>query len=114
MFKTVEKEIVCLDKSIYANAVYTDDGISVIVAGGDRSHIGAVSVVDSLGTQSTTTFPNHKETIIAEEWAKRIYGLFYQPVVVSAGVHYDNISEEGIGKVLSAAEALLKELCDVL
>ncbi len=96
-----------LGREIKALVFCTDDGVNVSVAGGDRSHIGAVSVVDGRGNMQTTTFPAHKETVIAEEWAQRLYELLHQPVVVSAGIHYDGITRDGIEEVVTACRSLL-------
>ncbi len=108
MIKTVEKQAEVLGKEIKAIIVFTDDGINVTVAGGDKSHIGAVAIIDENGNLTSTTFPNHKETIIAESWAKSLYEKHHKPVVVAAGIHYDGINKEGINKVVEASGRLLE------
>ena len=110
MIKTIEKTTTVLGKEIRAIIVYTDCGINVTVAGGDKSHIGAVAIIDENGDLTSTTFPNHKETIIAEFWAKWLYEKYKQPVVVSAGIHYDGINKEGINKVVEASGRLLESV----
>ena len=114
MVNTVEKEVIVLNKSIHGIVTFTDNGIIATAVGGDKSHIGAVSIVDEEGNLSTTTFPKHKETIIAETWAKAFYDKYLQPVTVSAGIHYDGITKEGIMQVVDACDKLLNELllCD--
>lgn len=106
MIKTVEKQIVVLEKEIKAVIVYTDCGINATVAGGDKSHIGSVAIVDEQGNLQSTTFPNHKETIIAESWAKSLYEKYHQPVVVSAGIHYDGITKSEIELIIKGCEEL--------
>lgn len=108
MIKTIEKTTTVLGKEIRAIIVYTDCGINVTVAGGDKSHIGAVAIIDENGNLTSTTFPNHKETIIAESWANTLHEKYMQSVVVAAGIHYDGINKEGINKVVEASGRLLE------
>jgi len=110
MIKTIEKTTTVLGKEIRAIIVYTDCGINVTVAGGDKSHIGAVAIIDENGNLTSTTFPNHKETIIAESWANTLHEKYMQPVVVAAGIHYDGINKEGINKVVEASGWLLESV----
>ena len=107
MIKTVEKQAEVLGKEIRAIIVYTDNGINVTVAGGDKSHIGAVAIIDENGNLTSTTFPNHKETIIAEAWAKALFEKYNQPIVVSAGIHYDGITKSEIELILQGCEKLI-------
>ena len=106
---SIKKHIVCLNKKITAILNLTDDGVVAIVAGGDKSHIGAISVVDKNHNQ-TTTFAGHKETEIASKWALELFNVCNQTVVVSAGIHYDNINSSDINKVLTATDCLLNEI----
>ncbi len=110
MIKTIEKTTTVLGKEIRAIIVFTDDGINVTVAGGDKSHIGAVAIIDENGNLTSTTFPNHKETIIAELWANTLHEKYMQSVVVTAGIHYDGINKEGINKVVEASGRLLESV----
>ena len=107
MIKKVERQNEVLGKEIRAIIVFTDNGLNAIVAGGDKSHIGSVAIMDEQGNLTSTTFPHHKETIIAENWATSLYEKYKQPVVVSVGIHYDEITAEGIKQMISACEELL-------
>ena len=99
-----------LNKDIDVIIVSTSNGINVTLAGGDVSHIGAVAIVDEKGNLSTTTFESHKETGIAENWAKKLFNKYRKPVVVSAGIHYDNISKEQIDMVVESCKSMLSEI----
>jgi len=79
-----------------------------LVAGGDKSHIGAVAIMDESKKLTSITFPKHKETIIAETWARQLYEKFNMPVVVSAGIHYDKITPNDILCVVKATNMLLE------
>ncbi len=105
--RTAERTTRVLDQEIKAILTYTEAGITAVVAGGHKAHIGAVTVVSPDGSISTTTFPGHKETIVAEHWGKKLYETYHQPIVVTAGIHYDQISKEGIQQVVEACADLL-------
>jgi len=107
MINVLEKSCMILNKEIKAIIVYTDNGLAVTLAGGDKSHIGAITVVDESGKITTITFPEHKETIISETWAKGLFKSYHIPVVVSAGIHYDVITKEQIAEVVEASYSLL-------
>ena len=107
MIKTIEKSTIVLEKEIKAIIVFLDNGLNVMVAGGDKSHVGAVSLADEKGILNTITFPEHKETGIAEAWAKALFEKYNMPVVVSAGIHYDGITPEGIKAVVEASNEML-------
>ncbi len=109
LFETHKSKAV-LGKEVDAIIVYTDCGINITLAGGDKSHIGAVSVVDELGLMSTNTFRGHKETSIAEDWAKRVFDKYKKPVVVSVGIHFEQITKDQIDIVIKSCNALLDEI----
>lgn len=87
------------DQEIRNHILVTDNGIHVLLEGGDLGHIGAVSICYQ-GEVQTITIPGHKEAVISENWAKELEHAFKVPVVVEAGIHYDQISEEEIRMVL--------------
>lgn len=58
-----------LDRQIRAELSLLDDGLSVLLAGGDKSHIGAVSVAEPDGRTQTVDFPGHREREVAKQWA---------------------------------------------
>lgn len=57
-----------------------------------------------------TTFAGHKDNFVSEEWAEKLYEKFQVPVVVSAGIHYDNIDSTGIENVISEMKKALDEV----
>ena len=110
MIRTIEKSTIVLGKEIKAIIEFTDNGLNVLVAGGDKSHIGAVAIMDESKNLTSITFPKHKETIIAETWARQLYEKFNMPVVVSAGIHYDEITPNDILCVVKATNLLLESV----
>jgi len=85
-------------------------GVSVRIFGGELSHIGAVSTADENGRISTITLPGHRETLICEEWAEDIYRITKEPVCVTAGIHYDDLTAEELAHLLGELASLKSEL----
>ena len=106
----MEKEIIILNKPVKILLTKTECGIEVLITGGDFAHIGAVSIVDPQGAIFTKIFEGHKDHFVSEEWAEKLYEKFHVPVVVSAGIHYDNIDSAGIETVISEMKKALDEI----
>lgn len=104
-------EITVLGRGIRINLYDTGAGINILIEGGEKGHIGAVAVAESGALIESIVFPSHKEGVVCEQWAKRVSSVVCGPVVVEAGIHYDNITKDQIQEVL---EALDKELDGLL
>jgi len=84
---------------------------------GGRPHIGAVAVAQprpSLKDQSVQSatasvfcYPGHKDDIVAKEAAVKISSALNTNVTVTAGIHWDDIDEEGIKTVIKNSRQLV-------
>ena len=93
------------------------DDLLVAIWGGEKPHIGAVSVAQSRpslknpetksATASVICFPAHKEDELAKAVSEVLSALLDTRVVVTAGIHWDNISKDGINKIISNSELLV-------
>ena len=99
---------------ITAQITVLDEGIHVLIFGGHHTHIGAVSKADFKGNLTTAQFPGHKDGVVSERWASALSEIGFRPVVVVAGIHFDNLDHTGIQKVLELTESMLKELISLL
>ena len=90
----------------------------VVVGGGARYHCGAVGVslslpslkeVDKL-TQSTyqVAVPGHKEEALAREGSRELARLLQRNVVMSVGIHEDDLSKDGIQRYTEAFNDLIE------
>lgn len=107
MIDKMELQSRIFDRAIQATVLRTPEGIQILVAGGDRPHIGAVCIMDPLGNRTSHCFPGHRDDVVAEKWAAEIYKKARTAVAVSAGIHYDRASQEQIRLILNATDALL-------
>ena len=103
-----------LGETLSAIVQITPQGVQVLITGGAAPHIGAVSIVSPDGIRRDHQFPGHRDGVITEKWADTLARAGYLPVVVSAGIHYDCLSREGIVQVVAAADALLEEMLKLL
>lgn len=97
-------------KNIVAQISITQEGMSLLIVGGDKSHIGAVAIVTPEGKLSCTTFPTHKDSIIAKKWALELWNRYKVSAVVSVGIHYDNITKKMIEEILLKTDNMMEEL----
>ncbi len=89
----------------------------VCIWGGQRPHIGAVAMAmprPSLkdptkwsSTVSVFTYPGHKEDQLVKEAAQSLSAALRGNVVVCAGAHWEDLSPEGIQKVIENCRALV-------
>lgn len=90
----------------------------VAIWGGDTPHIGAVAAAQprpSLkdpevisASTSVICYVGHKEDSLAKAASEYLAATFNTRVVVAAGIHWDNLTDEDIGQVLKNSEVLLE------
>ena len=100
-------------RNIDVRAFLLDSGLSVLVTGGDRSHVGTVSCAAGDLPLKTVEFPGHEEGVISEKWAAYLFDKLDVPVVVSCGIHYDGISHSEILSILQLCDELLQNLASI-
>lgn len=95
---------------IEARCSVLDVGIHVLLIGGCRTHVGAVSYALPGEDVQTVQFPTHREGSVSECWAKRLCQRFQTPVVVNCGIHYDHVSRDDIRAIVKVTETLLDQV----
>lgn len=96
--------------SIRCQAQQLDDGVHVLLVGGSRTHIGAVSVAEPDGTVETKTFPGHKDQFVSEPWAAALAKHTGRRVCVVCGIHYDDATKSQIEEILARTDLFLERL----
>lgn len=107
-------ERIVLGRPVICAVTPLDDGIHVLLTGGDKGHIGAVSVCDPGSEPETMTFPGHKEQYITVPWSKAIAIAARQRSCVVCGIHYDGAAPEDIRTIMAEMDRLLQEVLAVL
>jgi hypothetical protein len=112
------------DHNVEAGAVWIGPDLLVHIWGGEAPHIGAVamaqprpSLADPKVTSSTAsvfTYVGHKEDALVKWAAEKISAALEAKVVVTAGIHWDDLDQAGIETVLANSEQLVQLLIDQL
>jgi len=102
------------------SAVPIGNDLVVMVCGGEKPHVGAVAVSihrPSLknpeltsATTSVFTLVGHKEDELAKVMAQKIASTLRKNVILTAGIHIDDISDEGIKIIETNCRILLESL----
>ena len=103
-------EITLFGYPIRCSVTRLDSGVHVLLTGGCRSHIGAVSLAEPGQQAETKVFPGHKDQFISAPWAERLAEKTGQRACVVCGIHYDGATKEQIGEILRQMEGMLEEL----
>lgn len=90
---------------IQINVMITDEGINMVLTGGEKTHVGGIVLIvprpslTGLGTGSDAWIvpvPGHKDTIAAEKIGTIICRKTGEVIAISAGIHMDNASSDDI------------------
>ncbi|MCD4821129.1 MAG: hypothetical protein K8R11_03460 [Methanococcoides sp.] len=90
------------------------DDIIVTLTGGD-GHVGAVAVgyydnTHGHASSSVITLPSHRDDAIALDAARKITSATHNTTILTAGIHFPDITEKEIREVLSKADELINDL----
>ena len=86
-----------------------DQGVHVLITGGCRTHVGAISVGEPGEPVETRAFPGHRDQVVSEPWAAAIAEKAGERTVVLCGIHYDGIDAGQIRQVLEETDRMLRE-----
>lgn len=88
---------------IYAVAVSAGQDLVVFLGGGEKPHVGGVSISDPGGPPTTISVPGHKDFIVSHEVSERMSRETGRRCLVVVGIHVDNASKEDISALLKNA-----------
>ena len=106
--------------NISLSTVRMGKDICVSVFGGDKPHIGAVSVAEpypSLSNDGSTSsslsrinFAGHKDYLVADRMAEKLASALNCKVSVACGIHYDSVSPGLFEAVFSLADRMVSDI----
>lgn len=92
----------------------------VILWGGTRPHVGAVGLAQArpslrdptqrAATSSVFTFVGHKEDMVAKMMSEELAKRLGKNVVVSAGIHWDNLTDPEIKTITKLCQSILDDI----
>lgn len=105
-----------------ANVRRIGQDLLVAIWGGEKPHIGAVaaaqpraSLKDPATTSATASvicYVGHKEDELVKASAEIIAAVLNTRVVVTAGIHWDNIDQDGIDTILKNSKILVEMILE--
>lgn len=99
-----------LGREIRLETKVMGNDLSVTLTGGDRAHIGAVSLSVAGGESQTIALPGHKEHLITHLWAQRLSEKTEGTVCLTCGIHFDNATESEIADIVALAAEMLQTI----
>jgi gallate decarboxylase subunit D len=113
---TVTTRLARFEISAWVRLIGTD--LLVAISGGEMPHIGAVAVAQprpslrnpnvTSATASVICCMGHKEDALAKTASEKLSATFNCRVVVTAGIHWDNLTDEDIRQVQQSGEVLIE------
>jgi hypothetical protein len=109
--------------SFELSADVTDQGVDILVVGGDHPHIGGVVLsiprpsLKGSGIACDTwvaPVPGHKDAIVAQTISETVCKCVNSPVVVSTGIHVDEATGDEIIAIEAACQRLAEDLCRLM
>lgn len=96
------------------------DDCLIILYGGTRPHIGAIGIAqarpslkdpkENAATSSVFTYTGHKEDMVAKALSEELTRRLGRNTVVVAGIHWDDLSLEGIEKIRSICRSITEKI----
>ena len=112
---TIKTDTEAYDLEAFVKQIGQD--LLVAIWGGEKPHIGAVAVAQprpslkdhrlTSSTASVFCYPGHKDDIVAKDAAEKISSAINTNVTVTVGIHWDNINESEIERVLKNSRQLV-------
>jgi hypothetical protein len=104
---------------LHAHVTVLGNDILVVVSGG-AVHIGAVAMAQprpsladpqkTAATSSVYTYVGHKEDVTAKIMAEQLSKSLNKKVVVVAGIHWDNLTEEEIEIIVNLCHGITEDV----
>lgn len=117
---TLETDTGAYDLTASVRIIGSD--LLIAIWGGEKPHIGAVAVAqprpslkDPAVTSSSASvicLVGHKEDELAKAAAEILAAALKTQVVVTAGIHWDNIAPEAIQRVVRNSEILVDKILE--
>ncbi len=89
---------------VWLDLISAGDDFVVYIGGGDKPHMGSISVCPNSGSPFTISLIKHKDYIISHRAAQTIFKETGRKTAVIAGIHIENASKEDIDILIKNAE----------
>jgi hypothetical protein len=113
------------DTGVYdltASVRWIGPDLLVAIWGGEKPHIGAVAVTQprpslkdpevTSATASVICKVGHKEDELVKAASEILASVLETQVVVAAGIHWDNLDDEGIQRIIKNSKILIDKILE--
>ena len=117
---TIQTETGAYD--LTASARWIGPDLLVAIWGGEKPHIGAVAVAQprpslkdpevTSATASVICNIGHKEDELVKAASEILASVLKTQIVVAAGIHWDNLDDEGIQTIIKNSRILVEMILD--
>lgn len=97
------------DINIKLEILFADNDLCALITGGDKAHIGSISVYSKEEGIQTISLRHHKDYIIGELFINNIKDIAPGNISVSCGIHVDNISKDQIKDIYNNCNIIFEE-----
>ena len=108
--REIQLEKTLMGYRLEARCNILDEGIHILLVGGSRTHVGAVSVCLPGENVHTIQFPEHRDSVVSKKWAEYLCRKFCTPVTIACGIHYDQVSKKDICRIVEETEEMLAQM----
>ncbi len=99
---------------VWAEAVPAGQDVVIVVGGGERPHVGSLSLASAAHPPFSASVPGHKDYLVSSRAAARVSGELGRTCVVVVGIHIDNASKAEIELLMNNADRCLDLLIGAL
>jgi hypothetical protein len=109
---------------LIASVTKVGKDVAVVIWGGEKPHIGAVALAqprhslknpaELSATASVLCILGHKEDAVVKKVSERLAAAVDRPVVVIAGMHWDNLLESDLIQILENVDTLIEMIVPYL
>jgi hypothetical protein len=99
---------------VWAEAIRAGEDLVIFIGGGERPHVGSLSLAAAEGVPISVSVPGHKDYIVSCDAARRVSRETGKACVVVAGLHVDNAIKLDIELLLKNSEKCLGLLIEMI
>jgi hypothetical protein len=89
---------------VWAEAIPAGEDLVIFIGGGDRPHVGALSLSDTAHAPFSASLPGHMDHVVSSKAATKVSRELGKTSAVVAGIHLDNATRGDIGTLLANAD----------
>lgn len=99
---------------VWAEAIAAGEDLVIFIGGGEKPHVGSLSLAAAGGAPVSASVPGHKDYVVSSRAAMRVSLETGKACVVVAGLHVEDASKSDIELLLKNTEKCLGALIGMI